>query len=39
MKTTGKNGRAKLKAYEIIKSLIMTAKIKPGQAVTETALS
>lgn len=39
MKTTGKNGRAKLKAYETIKSLIMTAKIKPGQAVTETALS
>jgi len=39
MKTTGKNGRAKLKAYETIRSLIMSAKLKPGQSVTETALS
>jgi len=34
-----KNGRAKQKAYEKIKSLILSAKLRPGQAVTETALS
>ena len=39
MKTAGKNGQAKLKAYETIKSLIMSAKLRPGQSVTETALS
>jgi DNA-binding GntR family transcriptional regulator len=39
MKTAEKNGRAKLKAYETIKSLIMSAKLRPGESVTETALS
>ena len=39
MKTAGKNGQAKLKAYETIKSLIMSAQLRPGQSVTETALS
>lgn len=39
MKTDRKNGRAKLKAYEAIKGLIMNASLRPGQAVTETALS
>lgn len=34
-----KNGRAKQKAYEAIKSLILSAELRPGQAVTETALS
>jgi DNA-binding GntR family transcriptional regulator len=34
-----KNGHAKRKAYEIIKSLILNAKLQPGQAVTETGLS
>jgi DNA-binding GntR family transcriptional regulator len=34
-----KNGRAKQKAYEAIKSLILRAELRPGQAVTETALS
>ena len=33
------NGRAKHKAYEKIKGLILSAKLRPGQAVTETALS
>jgi DNA-binding GntR family transcriptional regulator len=39
MKSVRKNGRAKRKAYETIKGLIMSAKLRPGQAVTETALS
>ncbi len=39
MKAARKNGRAKLKAYETIKSLIMSGRLGPGQAVTETALS
>ena len=39
MKTVRKNGRAKLKAYEKIKGLIMSARLGPGQPVTETALS
>lgn len=39
MKTVRKNGRAKLKAYEKIKDLILNARLGPGQAVTETALS
>lgn len=39
MKSARKNGRAKQKAYETIKGLIMSAKLRPGQAVTETALS
>jgi len=39
MKSSRKNGRAKQKAYEAIKSLIMSARLGPGQAVTETALS
>ena len=39
MKSSRKNGRAKQKAYETIKSLIMSARLGPGQAVTETALS
>ena len=39
MKTARKNGLAKRKAYETIKSLIMSARLGPGQAVTETALS
>lgn len=34
-----KNGRAKQKAYEKIKALILNAKLRPGQAVTEIALS
>jgi DNA-binding GntR family transcriptional regulator len=34
-----KNGRAKQKAYEKIKGLILSAELRPGQAVTETALS
>ena len=34
-----KNGRAKQRAYEKIKGLILSAKLRPGQAVTETALS
>jgi len=34
-----KNGRAKHRAYEKIKALILSAKLRPGQAVTETALS
>lgn len=39
MKAERKNGLAKLKAYETIKGLILNAKLRPGQAVTETALS
>ena len=39
MKNARKNGRTKLKAYKSIKSLIMSARLGPGQAVTETALS
>ncbi|UCF14487.1 MAG: GntR family transcriptional regulator [Phycisphaerales bacterium] len=39
MRNIRKNRRAKQKAYETIKSLIMSAKLGPGQAVTETALS
>ena len=39
MKSPKKNGRAKQKAYEAIKSLILSARLRPGQAVTETALS
>jgi len=34
-----KSGRAKQKAYETIKNLILSAELQPGQAVTETALS
>jgi DNA-binding GntR family transcriptional regulator len=34
-----KNGRAKQKAYAKIKGLILSARLRPGQAVTETALS
>lgn len=34
-----KNGYAKHKAYETIKGLIISAELRPGQAVTETALS
>jgi len=34
-----KNGRAKQGAYEKIKNLILSAELRPGQAVTETALS
>jgi DNA-binding GntR family transcriptional regulator len=34
-----KNGYAKRKAYESIKGLILSGKLRPGQAVTETALS
>ena len=34
-----KNGRAKQRAYEKIKGLILSANLQPGQAVTETALS
>jgi len=34
-----RNGQAKQKAYETIKTLIMSAELRPGQAVTETALS
>ncbi|MCP4256616.1 MAG: GntR family transcriptional regulator [Planctomycetes bacterium] len=39
MKSVRKNGRAKQKAYDKIKSLIISANLRPGQAVTETALS
>ncbi len=39
MKSARKNGRVKRKAYETIKGLIMSANLRPGQAVTETALS
>lgn len=39
MKSDRKNGRAKQKAYETIKGLILSGKLRPGQAVTETALS
>lgn len=39
MKSVRKNGRAKQKAYETIKGLIISANLRPGQAVTETALS
>ena len=34
-----RNGHAKRKAYERIKGLILSGKLRPGQAVTETALS
>jgi len=34
-----RNGQAKQKAYETIKNLIVNAQLRPGQAVTETALS
>jgi len=34
-----RNGQAKQKAYEKIKSLIVNAELHPGQSVTETALS
>lgn len=34
-----RNGQAKKKAYEKIKSLIINAELRPGQSVTETALS
>ena len=34
-----KNGRAKQTAYETIKGLILNAELRPGQAVTEIALS
>jgi len=39
MKTARNNGMAKLKAYDMIKSMILSARLGPGQAVTETALS
>jgi DNA-binding GntR family transcriptional regulator len=39
MKSVRKNGRAKQKAYETIKGLIISASLRPGQAITETALS
>ncbi|MHC4727627.1 MAG: GntR family transcriptional regulator [Planctomycetota bacterium] len=39
MKSVRKNGRAKQKAYDKIKGLIISANLRPGQAVTETALS
>jgi DNA-binding GntR family transcriptional regulator len=39
MKSVQKNGRAKQKAYDKIKNLIISANLRPGQAVTETALS
>lgn len=39
MKTAQKNGRAKLKAYEAIRDLIIGGRLGPGRAVTETALS
>lgn len=39
MKSLRKNGLAKQKAYEKIKSMIISAKLRPGQAVTETSLS
>ena len=39
MKSVRKNGHAKQKAYETIKGLIISASLRPGQAITETALS